>query len=365
MIYFDHNATTNIDPRVSSYIAQYYAEPLNPSSVHKMGRKGKAMLNSTRHNLAELLGFADCFNDYRVVFTSSGTEANNLIINNFLGHEIFSSEIEHASVKNHSEVNIIKVNDDGVIDLNDLDAKLAKDSNSPKLVSVMLANNETGIIQPIKEVAAIARKYGALIHSDCVQAVGKMEVDITALDLDFVSISAHKFGGLQGCGALIYRSKHSMQPLIIGGGQEWGLRSGSENVLAIAALGQAALLIKDELKGRIKHMKSLKNVLEKGLRQGDDKVKIIGCSAERLPNTSLIINDKFTAEIQVIAFDLKNICLSSGSACSSGKVGGNNSLKAMGYSELEAKSALRISLGMNNKIEEIEQFLTIYKEIYE
>lgn len=367
MIYLDHNATTYIHPDVAKKMKDLIQEPSNPSSVHAYGRKAKSYLEEARKNIALFVGVADYFKDYQIVFTASGTEANNLMLSNFAGGEIFISNVEHPSIFSHHKmsknVKLIKVDSDGIVDFEDLRKKLGASNAEKKLVSVMMANNETGIIQPIQEVAKIAHQYGAVMHSDCVQSAGKVEINLLELGADFISISAHKFGGPVGAAALIGKISSPLRAQIIGGGQERGMRAGTENILAIAGFGETAIIAKKDFKKRSSGIDELRAKLENGLLAIDPDIEIVGKDLDRLPNTSLIINPKYKAETQLIALDLKGVAISSGSACSSGKVSESHVLEAMGYSKEEMASALRISIGWNTKEQEIEKFLEIYKEI--
>lgn len=368
MIYLDHNATTNIRPEVWNKMNELASHgPINPSSIHSYGQKGKSLLEEARKSIAYLLGFESDRRGYQITFTSSGTEANNLIISNFKDHEVFISATEHPSIYVHSKhlknITIIKVDQNGILDIDDLILKLKKSKPTKKLLSVMLANNETGIIQPIKKICEIAHDHGALIHSDCIQAIGKIDVNIPDLGIDFLSISGHKFGGPMGAAALIARASIHLEAQIIGGGQERSLRSGTENVPAIVGLGLAAKLAKEELSDRHAHMAMLQSKLEKMLLESDHSIEIVGSDTERLPNTSLIFNLNKKAETQLIALDLKGVAVSSGSACSSGKSSPSHVLSAMGYTEDKLHSALRVSVGTNTKEEDIDKFIAIYNEI--
>ena len=370
MIYLDHNATTHLHPSVYSKMQELTLyDPMNPSSVHSLGRRGKSLIEDARKSIARLLGFEDQFKAYQITFTASGTEANNLILSNFKDSEIFISATEHPSIWIHSEkssnVTIIKVDKNGLLDLEHLRDKLQNSKAEKKLLAVMLANNETGIIQPVKQIAEIAHGYGALVHSDCVQAVGKIDINMIALDADFISISAHKFGGPMGAGALVGKTSIGLKAQIIGGGQERRLRAGTENVPAIVGFGQAASFAKIELEARKSHMKKLRNKLEAALLASDHNIEIAGINTERLPNTSLIINLDRRAELQLIALDLKGVSVSSGSACSSGKTTPSHVLASMGYSETQMQSAIRISVGVTTTEQDIDAFLKIYNEINE
>ncbi|MDP5110513.1 MAG: cysteine desulfurase [Rickettsiaceae bacterium] len=368
MIYLDHNATTNINPKVWSKMNELVSYgPLNPSSIHSCGQKGKGLLEEARKSLAYLLGFESDRRKYQITFTASGTEANNLIIANFKDNEIFISATEHLSIYAHSKylknITIVKVDKNGILDIDDLVNKLKKSKSAKKLLSVMLANNETGIIQPIKKICEIAHDYGALVHSDCVQAVGKIDVDMQDLGIDFLSISGHKFGGPMGSAALVARASVHLEPQIIGGGQERSLRSGTENVPAIVGFGFAAKLAKNELVERRAHMTKLQSKLEKLLLERGHLIEIAGADVERLPNTSLIFNLNKKAETQLIALDLQGVAVSSGSACSSGKSVPSHVLSAMGYKEDKIQSALRVSVGMDTKEADIDSFIEIYNKI--
>lgn len=367
MIYLDHNSTTDLlkDARDAMLIA--LSKPLNPSSVHSFGREGKRIINHARKQIACISGITNHFDDYWITFTSSGTEANNLILSNFSDGEVFVSATEHISIlaqlKFKRNIEIIPVDNNGIVSISLLKEKLTKSNAKKKLVSVMLANNETGVIQDIKKISQIAHDFGALIHSDVVQALGKIAINLIDLDLDFATISAHKIGGPLGSGALISKVKYNLLPQIIGGGQEMGLRSGTENIAAIAGFGVAAKIVGENLESRYKHLKNLRDYFEKEMLHLFPEIKIAGKKSNRLPNTSLIINSRKTSEAQVITFDLKNIAISAGSACSSGSKHSSKTLEAMGFSEEARDSAIRISLGERNSKKDIDKFIKIYREI--
>ena len=367
IIYLDHNATMPMLPSVKSKMDEYALLPLNASSIHAFGRNAKSLIEAARRQLATLVGIADYFRDFQITFTSGATEANAIILANYKEGEIFISATEHPSVWAHSgfdsNYTIINVDNNGILDLNDLEQKLNNSKSSKKLVSVMLANNETGVISRLQQIAIIAHKHGAEIHSDCAQGIGKMPVDIIALDLDYASVSGHKFGGPVGVGALISKAKCLFRPIFLGGGQERGMRSGTENVLAIAGMGQAALIALQELDARSENMKNLQSALESKLMKEFEDIKIAGIKSDRLPNTSLIINPRVKAQIMLIALDLKGITVSSGAACSSGRVGKSHVLSAMGYSDNDVESAIRISVGYNTSAQDIDNFLGIYSEL--
>ena len=368
MIYLDHNATTNIRPEVWCKMNEIVSYgPVNPSSIHSYGQKGRRLIEEARKSIASILGLESDRRRYQITFTSSGTEANNLIISNFRDHEVFISATEHPSIYAHSKhlknITIIKVDQNGILDIDDLILKLKKSKSSKKILLAILANNETGIIQPLKKICKIAHNHEALVHSDCIQAIGKIDVNILDLDIDFLSISGHKFGGPMGSAALIARTSIHLEAQIIGGGQERSLRSGTENVPAIVGLGFAAKLAKEELSDRYAHMFKLQSKLERMLLESYHPIEIVGSNTERLPNTSLILNLNKKAEMQLIALDIKGVAVSSGSACSSGKSSPSHVLSAMGYTEDKLYSALRISVGTNTKEEDIDKFIEIYNEI--
>lgn len=367
MIYLDHNSTTNILDEARKAMIEVLAKPLNASAIHGFGREGKKIIEKARKQIAKLVGVSDHFRDYNITFTSSGTEANNLILANFKNGEIFISAIEHASIMAHkgseNNIHVIKVNENGILDLVSLENKLSENTSDRKLLSVIFANNETGVIQNIKEITKIAHNLGVLVHSDCVQAVGKIPVDLVDLDIDFATISAHKIGGPIGSGALISKAKYHLIPHIIGGGQERGLRSGTENIAAIAGFGVAAEFIWQNQELKYKYLKNLRDYLEEKIIKDFPNIKIVNQESPRLPNTSLMINLDKKAETQIIVLDLKNIAISSGAACSSGKVGSSKTLEAMGFSQEERDSAIRISIGISTTKTEIDKFLETYREI--
>jgi cysteine desulfurase len=370
MIYLDYNATAPVHPKVISAMQEYQNLAFNASSVHANGRLAKSLLEQARHKIARLLGFHDIFKDYQIIFTSSGTEANNLLLHNYAiinkDADIFISAIEHPSIfmwQNYApNIKLIPVDKDGIVQLEALDKLLSTSDKSHKLVSVMMANNESGVIQPLSKITSLAKKYQALVHSDIIQTAGKIPTNLPSIDLDFATISAHKIGGPIGAAALIYKNIHHLQPMIIGGGQEKGIRSGTENVLAAMGFGQACEIAAQELTMRSEHCKNLQKTLEDKLESLALGVEIVGKNVPRLPNTTLLIHPSMTAETQLIIFDMNNIAVSSGSACSSGKIGKSYVLQNMGYKQEQTRSAIRVSTGSNTKLEDIETFLTIYQK---
>jgi len=348
--YLDHNATSPLHPAARRAMLAAMEAGGNASSVHAEGRGARKVLDDAREAIAGKLGALPGM----VVFTSGGSEANNLALKGAKVDRILVSAIEHPSVLEAAKatgkpVRIIPVTQAGVIDLNALEAALP---GPPALVSVMLANNETGIIQPVREIAALVARYGALIHCDAVQALGKIPVNFGLLGVDMLTVSAHKFGGPLGCGALVVRDGIALHSLVDGGTQELRRRAGTENVPAIA--GFAAALVE-----KTQDIKSLRDDLESRL----EGAMIISQSAERLPNTTCFAKPGLLAETLVMAFDLDGIAVSSGSACSSGKVSKSHVLAAMGVAPEIAASAIRVSLGWNTTTEDIDRFVAAWRRI--
>ncbi|WP_342269994.1 cysteine desulfurase family protein [Rickettsia endosymbiont of Orchestes rusci] len=367
MLYLDHNATTFTEPQVKELMISLIEGALNPSSIHIQGRLARKIVEEAREQIANSVGITVNSKEYEIIFTSSGTESNNLVIKNYYDGDIFISAIEHLSIFNHVKyapnIKVIKVDYNGIIDLENLENLLSQSKNNKKLVSIMLANNETGVIQDIAAIAVIVKKYGAVFHSDCVQGFGRIPINIKSLGLDFCTISGHKIGAGQGSSALIASSKNILTPITIGGGQEKNIRSGTENVLAIACFSLASEIVTDEIEDRYKKIKMLQELLEKYLSKYKN-VKIVGQSVSRLPNTSLIIVPKTDGQAKLIAFDLRGISVSSGSACSSGKVSKSHVLSAMGLNETEISSSIRVSFSHNETPEDVKIFIKAFEEIY-
>lgn len=367
MLYLDHNSTTNVHPKVKELMKDLLEEAYNPSSIHTKGRYARSLVEIAREQVARSVGIDINSREYQVIFTSSGTESNNLLMSNYYDGEIFVSSIEHLSIFDHTKyrdnIKIIRVDSDGIVDVDHLEQLLLASLASKKLVSVMLANNESGVVQNIQQLVKIAKKYGAVFHSDCVQAVGKIPVNIKELAVDFATISAHKLGGMQGSSALIVKAGHTLKAVMIGGGQERNIRSGTENVLAIASFGLASSIAADEVEDRYNKMKKLQTYLEQNLCNYKN-VKIVSKDVERLPNTTLIIVPNTDAQTKLIAFDLRGIAVSSGSACSSGKVGKSHVLSSMGFSEDDTRSSIRVSFDYQQTIEDVVTFVKAFEEVY-
>lgn len=354
-IYLDHNATTPLDSAIWGAMSEYAHAPLNPSSVHGFGRKAHSVLEESRQRITQTLNA----HDKKVVFTATGTEANNLALRGLENMTVFVSAVEHDSVLKIPNVNILAVDAEGVVDVHALEEALQA-CEDKALVSVMLANNETGVIQPIAEISRIAHEYGALVHSDAVQGLGKIPVDVDALGVDMLTISGHKCYGPQGAAALLLNKSLQLKPLYHGGGQEHGMRAGTQNLLAIIGLAEVVAKAPERLK-HIDHITMLRDRLEE--RVVEHGAKVFGKDASRLPNTSCLSMPKVEAQTQLIHFDMRDIAVSAGSACSSGKVETSHVLKAMGVGD-EASNAIRISLGETNTEQEVDIFIDAWEELY-
>jgi cysteine desulfurase len=353
----DYNASAPVRPEAAAAVAEALAEGGNASSVHGFGRLARGRVETAREQVAALVGARP----EQVVFTSGGTEANNLALAGVDRPRLLVSAGEHDSVLQAApRAEHIALDSDGRVDLGALSRLLAADRR-PALVSVMLANNETGVLQSLAEVVALARAQGALVHSDAVQATGKIPVDMTALGVDLVSLSAHKLGGPQGVGALVIAEGVALEPLIRGGGQERTRRGGTENLAGIAGFGAAAAAT--DLEGAAR-LSALRDRLEKGLCDLAPELRVFGAGAPRLANTSCFAVPGLAGETQVMALDLAGVAVSAGSACSSGRVRASHVLRAMGASEEEAASAIRVSLGWRSEAGDVERFLEAWRALY-
>lgn len=359
LAYLDYNAGAPVRPEVVAGMAEAMAVPGNPSSVHGPGRAARARVEAARAAIAALVG-AD---PAAITFTSGGTEANNQVLRGCGRARVLVSATEHASVRDAvPEAAIIPVSGDGVVDLGALERMLAADE-VPALVSVMLANNETGVIQPVAEVARIARAHGALVHCDAVQAPGKMSVSMSGLNVDFLTLSAHKLGGPAGIGAVVAaKADSALAPILLGGGQERRRRAGSENLAGIVGFGIAArMAAEDGAAGE--RMKELRDRLEAAVKARVPGAVVVGAEAPRLGNTCCLALPQVPAQVQVMALDLAGVAVSAGAACSSGKVGESVVLRAMGLGPAIAASAVRVSLGWASGAEDVEQFLDAWCDL--
>jgi len=364
-VYLDWNATAPLRPEARAAMAAAMELPGNPSSVHAEGRAARRLVEDARAQVAALVG-AEPRN---VIFTSGGTEANMLalapgLIEGRPCDRLLVSGIEHPSVLAggrfaQSAREQVPARADGRIDLEALAARLSAGSAGRTFVSLMLANNETGVLQPVAEAARLVHAAGGLLHVDAVQAAGKIPCDINALGADLLSMSGHKLGAPKGVGALIRRDAalHVAEPLIRGGGQERGARGGTENVVGIAGFGAAAAAARADLARAQAHMRGLRDRLEAGLKAARPDLVIFGAEVERLPNTTLFAVPGMKAETAVIAFDLEGIAVSAGAACSSGKVQASHVLGAMGVSADLGGAAVRISAGPTSTEAEIDRCL--------
>ena len=354
-IYLDYNATVPILKEVKKSLIECIDEgPINASSIHYYGRKGKDIIYAAKTNISNLIDT----NENNIIFTSSSTEAINLLFSNF--ETIVVSSIEHLAVLSSCRGDhIIPVNQDGVMDLNFLELYLKKLSkiNKKILVSVMWVNNETGVVQPIKDVVMIAKKYGCLVHCDGAQALGKIKINLEEIELDFLTLSGHKIGAPTGIGALIYNDRLNLRPQILGGGQEKGMRAGTENILGIRGFGEAAKLISNKKDNNCSKVELLRDYFQEKIKNLSPETVIFGEKTKRVANTLLMALPKIPGDLALMKLDLESFSVSSGSACSSGKISKSHVICAMGYDEL-ASNSVRISFPPNDDILKSESLIT-------
>ncbi|MEJ8476024.1 cysteine desulfurase family protein [Roseibium algae] len=369
-VYLDYNAGAPLRPVVRDRMVEVMMAVGNASSVHGDGRRARGRVEEARESVALLCGARS----RSVTFVSGGTEANMTALTpqwQDKGAPVYLERLlrgatEHPAVAAGgrfpaSMQSVLPVDGNGVIRLDELERLLAEDG--PALVSVMAANNETGVIQPLEDIGRLTKVAGGFFHVDAVQAAGRMPIDMEAWQADALSLSAHKFGGPQGMGAVVAGSTARVPaPLMNGGGQENWRRAGTENVAGICGFGVAAALANDDLKDA-GQLAALRDQLEAGVSLICPSMKVFGSDAPRLSNTSCFAVGGIPAETALIAFDLENVSLSSGSACSSGKVSVSHVLSAMGVDEHIARCALRVSLGWNSSEEDIARFLNIWPMI--
>lgn len=369
-IYLDHNAGAPVRNSVREVMIEALNDAGNASSVHADGRKARGRIEEAREKVAFLCGART----RAVTFVSGGTEANMTALSPswqdqgapvYL-EELVLSAIEHPSVMTGgrfavADQSLVPVDKDGVVDLGALEEKIA--GAAPSLISVMAANNETGVIQPLARIGQLAAEHGHFFHVDAVQAAGRMPIDLDGWGADALTLSAHKFGGPQGIGAIVVRSTARVpSPLMVGGGQENWRRGGTENVAAIAGFGEAAALAAADV-ADTSRLEALKARLETGLREICANTTVFGGAVERLCNTTCFSVPGILAETALIAFDLERVSVSSGSACSSGKVSASHVLRAMGVDEETARGAIRVSLGWNSDETDIDRVLKIWPTI--
>lgn len=369
VVYLDYNATSPLRPESLKTLIQTSQLVGNGSSVHTLGRQVRSLLEEAREVIATELKIKPA----QVIFTSGGTESNitalRSLLKNFPHSPLFLSPIEHDSIRwigkeeeslgNH-RIHWLKVTSQGLIDQEDLQAQLDKTS-FPPLVSIMLANNETGVIQPIAEIASIVHRKGGLIHSDGAQAIGRTPVSFPDLGVDLLTLSSHKLGGPKGAGALIIQENLPFTPLLGGGGQEKNRRSGTENLPALAGFTVA---FQEALKDDKVQLQQMQWTLETILQREFPEITVFSQGAPRLPNTTCLSMPGIKNETQLMAFDLAGFAVSAGSACSSGKVGASHVLKAMGVPEEEAETAIRVSWGWQTTLQDMEAFITCWANFY-
>jgi cysteine desulfurase len=368
-VYLDWNATTPLRPEAKAAMEAAWDISGNPSSVHAEGRKARRLVEDARAAVAAAVSARP----QDVVFSSGGTEANMLALTPGLRRgsgppvrRLLVSAIEHASVIAGGRfpaeaIGTIRVTRAGLVDLDHLRNLL--DGGAPALVSVMLANNETGAIQPVAGVADIVHEAGGLLHVDAIQALGKVPVDVRTSKADLLTLSAHKIGGPKGVGAVVLSEDvQGLEPLLRGGGQELGRRAGTENVAGISAFGAAAKAAMAGLEGDALRIKGLRDRLEDGLGQSSEMM-VFSQDVRRLPNTTLFTIPGLKAETAVIGFDLAGIAVSSGSACSSGKVQPSHVLAAMGYGRELAQGAVRLSLGWSTTEADVDLALKAWRKL--
>jgi len=373
-IYFDYNATTPLVPAVVDAMTAASRDLFgNASSVHYFGQQSKAAIDTARSSVAALIG-AD---PLEIVFTGGGTESDNLAIRGAAEalepakrKHLIASAIEHEAVLNTMKalarrswkVTLLDVDQSGILSPDHLKKVITADT---AIVSVMHANNEIGTIQPIAELAAVAHEHGALMHTDAVQSVGKIPVDVRQLGVDLLSLSAHKFNGPKGVGALWIKRGVRLQPIQTGGKHERGRRAGTENVSAIVGMGVAATLAADKLSSEATRVAALRDRLEDGILRTVAGTAVNGDRGNLVPNTTNISFDRVEAESLLIALDLEGVAVSTGSACSSGTLEPSHVLKAMGFPPHRTQNSLRFSLGVYSTEEEVDRVIEILPKLVE
>ena len=358
MIYLDHNATTTIRPEVINLVTKIMSETGNGSSTHSAGQKASMHIERAREQIALAVNTRPA----QVIFTSCATESMNTILKTFKGERILASAMEHAAILDcgHAEMEIIPVTSDGVIDLEAMENMLS--SSPTALVNIMMVNNETGVIQPVKQAVELAHKYNVLIHIDAVQALGKIPVDFKDIGADYMSFSGHKIGGPQGVGCFVFAAQKPIRPLLVGGKQEKRQRAGTSNVAGIAGMGLAAELAVKNL-ARYDELSQWRDDIENRITQSVPDTFVNGKNAPRVGNTISLTCPRITNTVQIMNLDLEKICVSGGSACSSGIAKPSHVITAMGLSDEDALATLRISMGWNTTWDEVDQFVVAYVKI--
>jgi cysteine desulfurase len=369
-IYFDNNATTPLLPKVFEAMQPYMLGSFgNASSIHQQGQQARAAVEQARERVAGMLGARPS----EIVFTSGGTEGDNLALFGLVeaGDHVITSTIEHHAVLNSCKrleelgvaVSYVPCDGDGVVPPGAVRAALRSET---KLISVMMANNETGALQKVEEIGAIAREADAYFHTDAVQAAGKVAIDVEQIGCDLLTVAAHKMHGPQGVGALFVRRATLLRPMQLGGRHERGRRAGTENLAGIVGMGKAAEVSVEWLaEGGDRRMGAVRDRLEQGILGAVSGARVNAAGAERVPNTANISFDGIEGEGFVIAMDLKGISVSTGAACSSGAIEPSHVLTAMGLSGEAARGSIRFSLGKQNTEEEVEYVLAQIPEVVE
>lgn len=363
LVYCDFNATTPLRPIAKEAMLEALDQFGNPNSLHRLGRAARGRVERAREKIAQAIHAQP----EDITFTSGGSEANNTIMRHYkhISAKIFVSTIEHACVlKAVPEAERLPVTSSGIVDMDALKKRLEHTRASfqgPVALAVMYANNETGVIQPIQEIAALARFYDVRVHCDAVQMLGKVNLNLDQLGVDSLSFSAHKIGGPQGVGAYVARPQLKVEPLLYGGGQERGNRSGTENVAGIAGFGAA---VEGCFEDDWTEVKRLRDLFESQMQARIPGFYVHGQTVERLPNTSYFSMPGFVNTIQQISFDLEHVCVGIGAACSSGKNQPSHVLKAMGCSDDLAFHSIRVSFGWTTTEAEIRYLVDVCERIY-
>jgi cysteine desulfurase len=366
-VYLDNNATTPVLPEVFETMQAYFGERFgNASSIHHHGQETRAAVERARESVAALLGGGAS----EIVFTSGGTEGDNLAIFGLTrpGQHVISSTVEHHAVLNSCrhleasgcEVTYVPVNGQGQVDPDDVRRALRPNTG---LITIMMANNETGVLQPVEEISRIAAEADVYFHTDAVQAAGKVAINVKRIECDLLSISGHKMNAPQGVGALYVRKGTTLRPMLFGGSHERSRRAGTENVPGIVALGKAAELAREAFsRGDLEQMSRMRDRLEQTILSQVESTSVNGQGAPRVPNTSSIYFECIEGEALVIALDLKGVAVSTGAACSSGAIEPSHVLTAMGMSPERARGSLRFSLGKQNTPEDVDFALSLLKD---
>ncbi|MBZ5698245.1 MAG: cysteine desulfurase NifS [Acidobacteriia bacterium] len=372
-VYFDHNATTPVAPEVLAAMLPYFSEEYgNASSIHTFGQRGRGAVEQARESVAALLGARPA----EIMFSSGGTESNNHAIFGVVGaasgerKHVITSAIEHSAVLDPCEalqrrgvaVTVLPVDREGLVNPEDVRRAIRPET---VLITIMLANNELGTLEPIEEIGKIAAETGVTVHTDAVQAAGKVPIDVTRLGVHLLSISAHKLYGPKGVGALYVRKGTRLEPLMYGGHSERDRRPGTEDVPGIAGLGKAAELAMMRMKEERQRIAALRDRLEKGLLERVPYARVNGSRAHRMPNTTNLTFPFVEGEAMVIALDLQGIACSTGAACSSGAVKPSHVLTAIGLAPEDARATLRLSLGHQTTNEEIDYALDTIPPVIE